>query len=427
MKSNNNFILKFKKKMSSNDNSIFYNYYQILNNTIIRNKIFHFLFGLLDTLLTLIKILNIYKTSYNTLPDNSLKYIKVSSFVSNNSRIIKLLPLIIYLAMGYAISIIYCLVGSIKKCQKLNILLINLFEFLLIRLLLSFYLDLLFDLNPLYLLLFLIFTIPFFAFAFMDMAFFHLTGFMLQIIVFPFDDFTSLCDRQKIIVKILISISLVSKNFYICKFTFILQFVFYGFYLFYDTYIVFYKSYYLMNNELICKTKYSNLLSLFVIQIFMFTMNPEEVFKKYFIVIFVFIIIFTSLFTFLFYNPYNYIIIDIPENRENAFYYFFLVDRSKNVTYFLEEKIKAHINKCNSCSLCTKYQLLINNNIIEFENKNKIESFEETDLFNILYDGKDKSILLFNHITKNIKKFGNNCLYNNSYYIINLIYIYNYS
>ena len=408
--------------MDSNDFFILYNYYQILNKAIIRNKIFHFLFCLLDTMITLIKILYIYKTHYHTIPDNSLRYIKIISFFEDYSTNIKLLPLIIYLAIGYAIPIIYCFFNNTKKYNKLDMIIINFFEFILLRLLISFYFDFLFNLSPLYLLLFLLLTIPFMAFIFMDMTFFHLTGFMLQIIVFPFDDFTSLCDRQKIIIKIIISISLVSKNLFICKFMMILQFTFHGFYLIYNSYIMFYKSYYIMNNELICKTKYSNLFSLFVIQIFMFIMDREEVFKKFFIVIFVFIIIFTSIFTFLFYNPYNYIVIDIPKNRENAFYYLFLVDRNKDVTYFLEEKIKDHINKCNSCSLCSKYQVLINNNIIKYEDK--FETYEETDLFQLLYDGKDKSILLYNHITQNIKKLGNNCLYNNSYYIINLIYIF---
>ena len=280
--------------------------------------------------------------------------------------------------------------------------------------------------NFLYFLLFLVLTIPFFAFIFIDMTFFHLTGFMLKMIVFPFDDFTSLCDRQKIFIKIFISISFVSKKIFICKLMFLLQFLFYIFYLLYDTYIVFYKSYYLMNNELISKTKYSHLISIIVIQIFMLIMKPQEIFKKSFIIIIAFIIIFTSIFTFLFYNPYNYIIIDTPENRENAFYYFFLVDRNKNVTYFLEEKIKEHITKCDCCKLCYEYKKLKSNNVIEFIKDNDINNND--DLFSILYDGKDKSIHLFNHITKNIKKLGINCLYtNNSFYIINLIYIFYYS
>ena len=409
--------------MSSNKYFTFYSYYQILNKTIIRNKAFHFLLNILDNLIILLKILNIYQTHYNHFPEKSIKYVNVVSYFSNYSIIIKLIPLIIYLVICYSIGILYILTNPTKKCNKFDIIIINFFEFLLLRLLISFYFDFLFNLSSLYFLLFLLLTIPFFSFFMVDISFFHLTGFMIQLIVFPFDDFTSLCDRQKIFIKIFTSISIVAKNVYICKLMFFIQFIFFLLYLIYDTYILFYKSYYLMNNELITKTKYSNLLASFIIQIFMLIMKPEDVFKKSFIIIFVCIIFFLNIFTLLFYNPYNYIIIDIPENRENAFYYFFLIDRNKNVFFFLEEKIKEHIFKCDSCSLCKKYQELLNNNVIEFEK----DKNDEEDLFRILYDGKDKSMILFNHITKNIKKYGSNCLYNNSYYIINLIYIFYYS
>ena len=80
------------------------------------------------------------------------------------------------------------------------------------------------------------------------MTFYHLTGFMPKIIVFPFDDFTSLCDRQKLFLKIIISISYARNDYYLSKLMFILQFIFYLFFLLYYTYIIFYKIYYLINN-----------------------------------------------------------------------------------------------------------------------------------------------------------------------------------
>ena len=52
--------------MNSGEYMNYYCYYQILNKTIIRNKTFHFLFNLLDTIILLIKILDIFKTNYNT-------------------------------------------------------------------------------------------------------------------------------------------------------------------------------------------------------------------------------------------------------------------------------------------------------------------------------------------------------------------------
>ena len=179
-----------------------------------------------------------------------------------------------------------------------------------------------------------------------------------------------------------------------------------------------------MNNEFLARIRYSNLLSLVVIELFMIFTKPEEIFEKYFIIIFICVFIFITIFIFLFYNPYDYIIIDVANNKENIYYYFFLLDRNKNISFFLDEKTKIHILKCNCCSLCHKYQELINDNsIIEF--KDEKETIK--DLFNILYDGNDKSMILFNYIINNVKNLGINCLYNNNYYIINLIYIYYYS
>ena len=56
--------------------NIYRNYYKILNKTIIRNKIFHFVFTVLDTVILTIKILDIYHTNYSSNPNKSLNYLK---------------------------------------------------------------------------------------------------------------------------------------------------------------------------------------------------------------------------------------------------------------------------------------------------------------------------------------------------------------
>ena len=141
----------------------YYNYYQILNKTIIRAKSFHLLINLLDTFLIIIKILNIYQTNYNSISDRSIKFANLSLLFSKYITIIQLLPIIIYLFMAYLISILY-LFNIKKKANKFDIIIINFFEFLLLRLLISFYFDFLFNLSSLYFLLFLLLTIPFFSF-----------------------------------------------------------------------------------------------------------------------------------------------------------------------------------------------------------------------------------------------------------------------
>ena len=414
-----------------------YNYYQMLNKTIIKNKGFHIIFTLFDTMILIIKILDIYQTNYNSYLNKSIKYLKISSLFVNYSPIFKVLPLIIYLALGYFISLFYFFSNTKQKINKIDIILINFFEFFVVRLLFIFFCELLFSLSSLYLMFFLIITLPLLTFIIIDIKYFHLTGFMLKMVVFPYDDFTSLCDNQKLFLKIFIALSGVTESNNIVKLFFLIQFLMSIFYLLYDTYIIVFKSYFFMNNEYISKNKYANLLSLVFTQILMLFMGPNEIFQKAFIIILSSIIILCIIFVFLFYNPYNFIRIDNPENKENIYYYFFCLDRNKNIAFFLEEKIKSHIFNCNYCSLCKNYQILMNEDnedgnyneqskFIELD-QNKNEKKQKKDLFYILYTGKDKSMELYNNLINNIKKLGDSCLYNNTYYPINLIFIFYYS
>ena len=312
----------------------YFYYFQILNKTIFRNKPIHFFFRTLDNILLIVKILTIYKANYNPYLEKSNKILFLYKYFSNYLTIFQLLPIIIYLTIGYIICIIYSFWSFKKRVNKIDIIIINFFELFIIRMLFVFFIEFIFSLSSLFFLLFLVLSIPFLAFIHINISLFHLTAFMLKIINFPFDDFTSLYDNQMLYIKILIAISGTSISIDICKLMFFTQFVLIILFLLYNTYIIFYKSYYLMNNELISKIIYSNLLCMTIIEIFMFFTKPEEIFGKLFILIIISIFIFITLLFFLLYNPYNYIIIDVIENKENLYYYFFLVDRNKNIAYF---------------------------------------------------------------------------------------------
>ena len=164
----------------------------------------------------------------------------------------------------------------------------------------------------------------------------------------------------------------------------------------YDTHLIFYRSYYLMNNEAYDKIRYSNLLCLVIIQILVFFMKPEEIFQTPFITIFICIIIFITILVFMSYDPYSYIIIDVAETPENLYYYFFLLDRNKNISFYLDDKIKQHISVCNCCSLCLKYQKY-------YENYNVIEIVNDNDNNNNDKNNNDKNIK-----DKNINDKNNN-------------------
>ena len=416
--------------------NFFYNYFQILNKSIIRKIEFHLLISILDAVIILLKLLNIYQTNYNTNMNKVYKKLSPALIFLDSSIVLRILPILIFLIVVYIITIVSLLYGNNKRINKFEMIIINIFEHLFIRILFIFFCEFLFYLPTLYLILFFILSLPFLIFIFIDMTYFHLGSFMLSSVCFPFDSFTSICDREKMIIKILIAISSISTNVYICKFMFFAQFVLLIFFCTYNTYLIFYCSYYLMNNESYDIIRYTNTLCLVIIQILLFFMKPEEVFQTSFITIFICICLFITILVFMSYDPYNNIIIDTSENPENLYYYFFLLDRNKNISFYLDEKIKEHISKCNCCSLCFKYQKYYDSyNLIEMgkdnvnnneENKNLLDTKDEN-MFTMLYNGKDKSMLLFNQLINDIKILGHTCLNGNSYYAIKFNYIYYYS
>ena len=73
------------------------------------------MFCLLDTIILIIKVLDIYQTNYNTDLSNSIKILRPSYIFSQTLPIFKILPLIGYLIISYIISISYLFSGSKKK------------------------------------------------------------------------------------------------------------------------------------------------------------------------------------------------------------------------------------------------------------------------------------------------------------------------
>ena len=174
------------------------------------------------------------------------------------------------------------------------------------------------------------------------------------------------------------------------------------------------KSYFLMNNILLNKFRYSILLTQFIIIINILFLDKDKICNVYFIICFINVLILCLVFIGIFYDPYQFIKFDNDENIENVYYYFFVFERDKNKNLIIETKLKEHINKCNKCNLCKKYD--------EIKIRSEYKS-NRVDLYYIISDGKNILMNLMNKIIRKIK-FDNNTLDNNSYIRINLIYLY---
>ena len=119
--------------------NIFYNYFQILNQAIIRKNEFHFILSTIDTIIILLKILSIYNSSYNNQMRKAIKVIRPSLYLKEFSIIVKLLPVIIYLIIAYLI-IFSSLSSDInKKINKFEMAIINIFELFIIRIFFIFF------------------------------------------------------------------------------------------------------------------------------------------------------------------------------------------------------------------------------------------------------------------------------------------------
>ena len=267
----------------------YYKYFKILNKSILSSKGFHLFLSTIDILIILLKIFNIYHSNYNSKLNNFHKLITPSIFFRDYSIFIRLVPIIIYLILVYLVLIIYLSYDGNKKINKLDIIIINIFELVFIRILFIFFCEFIFCLSNLYFIIFSLLSIPYIFFIFINIYHFHLGKFMFKSISFPFDEFTSINDIEKIIIKILISISSISTDIDFCRSIYLLQYILLIIFCIYNTYIILYKSYYLMNNELNDKARYSNLLSSVIIQTLVFLMEPEEIYRTSFIIIFIII------------------------------------------------------------------------------------------------------------------------------------------
>ena len=239
----------------------------------------------------------------------------------------------------------------------------------------------------------------------------HLSFFFPNLVNYPYDYFSATIDIHFLIIKIFISISTMTPNRNMSLFFFIVSICILIILLLYLIFLLRYKSYYIMNNCSLNKIRFSIVLSISITIIFTLIIDKKDINNIYFLVIY-FNIFLSCLFICSFYDPYKFCKFDKDDNEENIFYYFFILNRDKNNYLLIEEKIQIHLSRCQRCNLCKKY-----NNIKAEENK-------ETDLYYVISNGKNRIFNLMNNFLREIKKNGKSNFENNSYYLINIAYIY---
>ena len=391
-------------------------YLSLSYNSLITNKYFHYFLFLIDVSIILLQIIEIYHNEYKSLKEEGIKY---SSFISITIKEIDKLKkgfkFLIYIIIILIETIFTFILNHFSLVQN-NFwkIIINITEIIFHRLGLLFLFFFLFSFGDYLLIIGIILTLPYLILLVQCINANHLFSFFLSLIKYPYDNFSKTIDIYLLIIKIFLSISGMTGKRNLSKLFFILSVLFLFILQIYLTYILINKSYNIMNNVFLNKVRYSILLTNCIIIILVLTINKSEIYNTYLIICFANVLLLTLILIVIFYDPYQFVKFDTDDNMENAFFYFFVLDKNKNKNLLLEMKIEEHRNKCGRCNLCKKYaEAKIN------------EKFENIDLYYIIYNNQNNVLNLMNKIIRELKKQDNkNTFSNNSYYLINLTYIY---
>ena len=398
-----------------NEKIIRNHYLSISYKILISKIIIHFFLFLLEIFLILIQVIEIiYNIHKLNKKDSKIFFMPISSFLTIIRKIPIIISTIIYDILILIILLNYFILNNYRvKKNIFNIIMINLSELFFYRILSLFIFNYMSIFKDIYFIINMILTIPYIFVLFSNFYYNHLTKFFpTSLIKYPYDFFSMIIDLFLINIKFCLSLSLTNSNENISIFLFYLSIVIIFILFFYLTYIIIFKSYYLMNNCSLNKIKYAILLSFCILIIFVLIIDKKKIFNKFFIFCYCNIFLISIIFINYNYDPFQFSKFEKDDNIENIFYYFFILDRDKNKNFLIEEKIEEHISKCNLCNLCIKYKNI----------KNKIN--EKVDLYSIISNCNDHICNLLNKIIRGIKKNGINSIKNNSYFLINIIYIY---
>ena len=145
----------------------------------------------------------------------------------------------------------------------MSLIVMNIFEIFIFRFLFIIICHILFSIeNNTVLLIFFIISIPIIAIIIHSFLINHLYYFSPHFVIYPYDYFSSFNDIFHLIQKYIICISLQSSNINLNQFLFIIVFIMQMICFLFSAYILYFKSYYIMNNIFLNKVRFSSNLSI---------------------------------------------------------------------------------------------------------------------------------------------------------------------
>ena len=386
-------------------------YLSISCSAIIKNRIIYYILFCAELYYLFFFILDIYSKDFKINETNRFNSHFLFLIIMFNQLCIEIRFIIYFVIMIILIGTYFILNFRRVKVNIIVKIFVNISELIFYRLLSLLLFNYLNILKGIYLYINALITAFYIFILLFNFYENHLCSFFPNLVYYPYDNFSAIIDIHILIIKIFISISTMTSNRYMSIFFFIISLGILIILLLYLTFLLRYKSYYIMNNCSLNKIRYSIILSISITIIFVLIIDKKDINNTYYLFIY-FNILLSCLFICSFYDPYKYCTFGNDDNEENIIYYFFILNRNKNNYLLIEEKIQLHLSRCQRCNLCKKY-----NNI-------KKEESKETDLYYVISDGKNIVYNLLNNFLREIKRNGKSNFENNSYYLINIIYIY---
>ena len=414
----------------------FNNYLSNCYRYLTKSKVIHILLLLVEILINIIEELDLILKDFN--PGNEEQANNKLSFISSITvifmKLSKIIKVIILSLFVIIFNFLYLLLKKyhFRKRRIYIVTIVNILELLYFRVFMTIFLNLLFTLTNVSLLILIILFLPHLYLVFNNFLYNHLYYCSPVFVNYPYDEFSSSFDIILLIIKLILAVSFSSKDKKLVKFFFIILFLFQIIVSIFFINKLINHSYLFMKNTFLNKIRLSLFLAKSIIISLALLVGKNEILTILFNIISISSLLIIISYIYFIYNPYYYIKIKIERPMENIYYYLYILSNKENLNFLYVKKMNEHYEKCGICNICQKYFKTFKKNENDDEEesllkkgKNELINDKEVmDIFNIIYDGKNKffnlmrNIIINNNNNKSLKSFNNN-----EYYYINLSFL----
>ena len=431
-------IPKISKEINS-DNYLLNCY---LNLT--RIKEIHLLFVLIEILLNIFYELEIFMRGFQFQEIDEKKsglnfVLSITNIFQKIPQLIKIIILIAFILFFDSLAFFIKVKRFKEKHIRLTIL-VDIIEIIFFRTIMLFLLIIFFTLKGVNILIGCLFVIPHIYYTINNFAYNHLYYYVPVFIKYPYDEFSSSFDIILIIIKIILSMAGTTNNSEFGQVCFLILFFIQILFSFYFINKLKNQSYLFMKNSFLNRTRLCLFFTKTVILFFALLFGKDEIMTVLFLIVCIIVLLIIMAYIYFIYNPYMHIKVRKETPLGNIFFYLFILSEKNDYDFFFENKLNEHYDLCGICNLCKKIKKYLKSNKYKLNSENEenetLINEDDTyknnedknkdkiiDLFDIIYDKKNKYFKIIQKIILNYKYKGKVSFINNSFFFINLSYL----